>query len=152
MIDSFADYENMLKAELTSHDSKDKHRQVGCVLVNERNHTIVRACNAMPKYCDDTVAERHERPEKYFWYECAERNAIYKSLRLGFCIDRATAYVNFFPCVSCARALIQCRIARLVAYKPDFDHPRWGEQFRKATEILADVGMPITLLDEVGVI
>ena len=40
--------------------------------------------NSFPKGLNDDLQERQERPEKYYWIEHAERNALYNAPRLEF--------------------------------------------------------------------
>lgn len=58
--------------------------------------------------------EKTVRPEKYFWTEHAERNAIYNAARMGVILHNCTIYVSHFPCVDCARGIIQSGIKRVM--------------------------------------
>jgi len=59
--------------------SKDKNTQIGAVIVGEDNEVVSTGYNSFPRGIDDDVPERQERPEKYHWFEHAERNAIYNA-------------------------------------------------------------------------
>jgi dCMP deaminase len=122
--------------------SDDRNTQVGCVIVCSDGLTI-RAANTFPRDVVKTRDERHERPAKYKWIEHAERNAIYSAARRGCPLAGARIYVPWFPCMDCARAIVQSGISELVCHKPDFDHPRWGNDFRDATVLLAEGGVPV---------
>ncbi len=90
------------------------------------------------------VEDRHERPLKYKWAEHAERNAIYSVARNGGpALKGCKIYVPWFPCVDCSRAIIQAGISALYAYEPDFNDPRWGEDFRISAEMLTEAGVHI---------
>ena len=90
------------------------------------------------------VESRHERPLKYKWTEHAERNAIYSVARNGGpALKGCKIYVPWFPCVDCSRAIIQAGISTLYAYEPDFNDPRWGEDFRISAEMLTEAGVLI---------
>lgn len=138
----------MWEAEQASLKSKDRSSKVGCILVTEDYRFLVKGYNGFPVGADDTIEARHERPEKYFWNEHAERNAIYNAARNGIRIDHCRAYVNWFPCVDCARGLIQVGMVELIAYRPDFNHPQWGELFRKSAEMLSVCRIPVTFMDK----
>lgn len=112
--------------------SKDRSRQVGCILVGEHHQLLSTGFNGMPRGCDDDAPERHERPEKYYWAEHAERNAIYNAARHGVSLDYAGAYISLFPCMDCARALVQSGVRFVCAPRPDLDDPQWGPHFRRA--------------------
>ncbi|TPL38882.1 dCMP deaminase family protein [Mesorhizobium sp. B2-4-6] len=127
--------------------SKDRSRQVGCVVVGEDN--IVRAIgfNGFPRGLDDEVAARHQRPAKYLWTEHAERNAIYAAARAGVSLSGTRMYVPWFPCVDCARAIVQAGIVELIAMEPDMDDPQWGEGFAVSIEMLTEAGIKVRYLD-----
>lgn len=111
--------------------------------------SLIRASgyNGFPRGIDDEIPERHERPAKYSWTEHAERNAIYNAAKLGISLDGCTLYVNWFPCIDCARAIVQSGIIRLVALKPDPSDERWGAEFEFALEMLKESGTEITVYD-----
>lgn len=123
--------------------STDRSRQVGCVIVNPHTNLVVtRAANTFPDGVQDIEA-RHERPEKYFWVEHAERNAIYNAARRGISLAGCICYLPWFPCMDCARALIQSGIAELVAIKPDLSDPKWGEDFKRVETLLSEGGVKL---------
>lgn len=133
-------------ARLISTWSKDRSTQVGCVIVG-RNHVVhSTGYNGFPRGIDDEVEERHQRPVKYLWTEHAERNAIYNAASSGIPLLGSTAYVTWYPCVDCARALVQSGIRELVAFEPDWHDPKWGEHFLVTRELLAESGMAVRFL------
>lgn len=116
-------------------DSPDS-KKVGCVITTPEDKVLVSACNDFVRGAAQTP-ERLKRPTKYIWIEHAERNAIYKAAATGIPLDGTTMYINWWPCIDCCRAIIQSGIKKIVSSNgPDFDHPRWGEQFRAAQQIL----------------
>ena len=128
--------------------SKDRSRQVAAVVVGENKRILSVGYNGFPRGCNDEVEERHERPEKYFWTEHAERNAIYNAAAEGVSLKGATFYIKpLFPCVDCARGIIQVGAARLVTMKPDFDDPTYGESFRRSAEMMREAGLRISLVE-----
>ena len=70
-------------AEQVKLKSKDQSTQIGAVIVGEDNEVLSTGYNSFPRGMDDSKQERQERPEKYFWFEHAERNAIYNAARVG---------------------------------------------------------------------
>src|SRR5437660_184888 len=103
--------------------SKDRSRQVGCVIVAPDNSLRSIGFNGFPRGLNDDHDHRHERPAKYFWTEHAERNAIYAAARNGIPLAGCRMYLPWFPCVDCARAIVQAGIAELVSLAPDFSDP-----------------------------
>jgi dCMP deaminase len=126
----------MQLAELVGSWSKDRSTKVGCVIVGTDHEVRAIGFNGFPRFVDDDIDERHERPAKYAWTEHAERNAIYSAVRIGVALKGCTMYLPWFPCMDCARAIVQSGISRLVALHPNLEDPRWGQDFRSAIVLL----------------
>jgi dCMP deaminase len=123
--------------------SKDRSRQVGCVIVGPDRLLRAIGFNGFPRGLDDDVPDRHERPVKYLWTEHAERNAIYTAARIGISLERATMYLPWFPCVDCSRAIVQVGITELVAIPPDISDPQWGEAFSVSLKLLEEAHVAV---------
>ena len=126
--------------------SKDRSRQVGCVLVGSDNSVRSLGFNGFPRGLNDDEDERHERPSKYLWTEHAERNAIYAAARNGISLVGCRIYLPWFPCVDCARAIVQAGLAELICFEPDFTDLQWGEGFRVSVELLQEAGVSVRFL------
>src|SRR5690349_7537513 len=87
--------------------SKDRSRQVGCVVVGPDNEIRSTGYNGFPREVDDSVEARHVKPAKYRWTEHAERNAIYNACLIGTPLKGCKMYLSWFPCMDCARAIAQ---------------------------------------------
>lgn len=124
--------------------SRDRSRKVGCVIVGPQREVRALGYNGFPRGIDDTAAERYERPNKYLWTEHAERNAIFQAARIGTPLEGCTMYLPWFPCMACARAIVQAGIAQLVAVKPDTTDPQWGEEFQAALALLKEAHVIVT--------
>ncbi|MGY6246215.1 deoxycytidylate deaminase [Bosea thiooxidans] len=123
--------------------SKDRSTQVGCVIVGPDHEILATGYNGFPRGIDDDAPERHERPEKYFWTEHAERNAIYAAARIGTPLKGCTAYVTLSPCMDCARALVQVGVATIVCDEPDLTNPTWGEHFARLSRLFEEASVII---------
>jgi dCMP deaminase len=102
-------------AEFVSRKSKDRSTKVGCVIVGPNHEVRTTGYNGFCRGIDDNMDYRHDRPEKYFWAEHAERNAIYNAARNGIRLEDCTLYSTVFPCADCARAIIQSGIKTVVS-------------------------------------
>ena len=89
--------------------SKDPKTKIGAIIVKDRR-IISTGYNGIPIGVSDIDENRHQRPEKYKWYEHGERNAIYAAAKYGIDTDGAILYTNSLPCVDCARGIIQSGI------------------------------------------
>lgn len=123
--------------------SKDRSRKVGCVIVDADKQVRAWGYNGFPRDIDDEDEGRHERPAKYLWTEHAERNAIYSAARLGVSLKGCRMYIPWFPCMDCARAIVQVGITELIALQPDFSDPKWGSDFRSAIELFREAGVSL---------
>lgn len=94
--------------------SKDESTKVGAVVVNNRNKILSVGYNGLPIGVNDNIEERHVRPEKYSWFEHAERNAIYSAAEEGISLKNSKMYCNYLPCPDCARAIIQSGITEVI--------------------------------------
>ncbi len=128
--------------------SQDPSTKVGAVIVNDDKRVLSMGYNDLTMGLDDKHPKLRERPLKYKVTEHAERNACYSAARLGISLMGTTIVSTLFPCSSCARAIVQSGIARLVAPEPDWDHERWGEDFRIASRILQKAGTTIIFYKE----
>jgi dCMP deaminase len=123
--------------------SKDRSRKVGCVIADSQYSIRSIGYNGFPRGANDSVDSRHARPDKYLWTEHAERNAIYHAARIGIPLDGCTIYVPWFPCMDCARAIVQSGITTLVALKPDTKDAQWGEHFVAARALLKEAKVKV---------
>jgi dCMP deaminase len=123
--------------------SKDRSRGVGCVIVGPDNEIRATGYNGFPRGVNDEAQERHSRPAKYLWTEHAERNAIFNAARIGVSLKNCRIYIPWFPCMDCARAIVQVGIREVVAIKPDVSDPQWGEGFESAAALFAETGVTI---------
>jgi deoxycytidylate deaminase len=48
--------------------------------------------------------------------------------------------------MSCAKALSRSGIRKIVTAKPDYDDPKWGEQFRMSHELLTKTGVDVVFI------
>jgi dCMP deaminase len=128
--------------------SKDRSRGVGCVITGDDHEVRATGYNGFPRGVDDEVNARHERPAKYDWTEHAERNAIYNAARTGVPLDGCMLYTTLFPCMGCARAIVQVGINTVVTPEPNFGDPVWGKEFRNAQIVLDEAGVYIDFYKE----
>jgi len=96
--------------------SKDPKTKIGALLVKDKR-IISTGYNGIPIGVNDDDETRHQRPEKYKWYEHGERNAIYAAAKYGINTDGATLYTNALPCVDCARGIIQSGIKEVYIHQ-----------------------------------
>lgn len=147
---------------LIAQSSKDAGAKIGAVIVDEDGAFISMGINEYPKGVRYGDPARDERPEKYYWYEHGERNAIYQAVRYVRSLEGATLYTQGVPCADCARAIIQAGIREVVVdaqwekmcsehlknhgvYPPG--HIQWHEHTKRAREMFLEAQILLRIYD-----
>lgn len=102
--------------------SKDESSKLGAVIIGPDGEIRSTGYNGLPRGSQDDCPDRQQAPEKYFWFEHAERNAIYNAARMGTSLKDCVMYTQGTPCADCARAIIQAGIKKVIVHK------QWNEQ------------------------
>ena len=135
---------------MVSKKSKDSSTQVGCVIAGKSNEIRSIGFNGMPRGIkDDLLPERNTRPEKYKWFEHAERNAIYNAARIGTSLEGCTLYIGWTPCHDCARAIIQSGITRVVIEKSEIPD-RWLDSCYTSLCMFKECGIRVEFYDSIN--
>ena len=133
-------------AEVVKLKSKDQSTQIGAVVVGEGRNVLSTGYNSFPRGLDDSLQERQERPEKYFWMEHAERNAIYNAALEGISLKNSTIYLTSgLPCMDCARGIVNSGIKivwckRVCTTK---NKEKWEESQKKSLQLLNECGVEV---------
>jgi len=127
-------------AEYFANWSKYPGRKVGAVIVDDRHTVLGHGYNGCPRGCDDEDPEKYTPENKYFFTCHAEQNAIWNAAKS---LVGCTIYVPWFPCSDCAKAIIQAGIKKVVARRPDFKDPDWGQHFRIALQMFNECGVTV---------
>jgi len=136
-------YMNMVY--LVAMKSKDASSHVGAVVIGLDNEVRSIGYNNFPRRAKDNKPERQERPEKYFWFEHAERNAIYNATLLGTSLKGCKMYTNGIPCMDCARAIVQSGIREVIVDRiwDENNHDIWIENAKKTKVLFKEVGIKL---------
>lgn len=124
--------------------SEDRSRKIGAVIVGPANQIVSTGFNGLPR----AVAPHHTRHsredgEKYYWFEHAERNALYNALRSGVRVDGCRMYSSVFPCADCTRGIIQSGIIELNTTTPPENDPTYGRSFQVSQDMLIEAGVTV---------
>ena len=103
----------MTMAYLVASRSTDESTHAGAVIVRPDNSVVSTGYNG-PVRGEDNPPQT--RPEKYLYFEHAERNAIFNAAKHGSSLDGCKLYVNFVPCADCARAIVQSGIKEIIVH------------------------------------
>ena len=140
----FDDY-YMNMAYLVAMKSKDKSTHIGAVVVGPDNEVRSVGYNSFPRGINDNLQERQERPEKYFWFEHAERNSVYNATLLGTSLKGCRMYTNGIPCMDCARSVVQAGIKEVIVdkYWDDNNDDIWIENANRTKVLFQEAGVSL---------
>src|SRR3989344_3179199 len=115
-VPSWDDY-FMSMVYLAASKSKDERTHIGAVVVGTNKEVVSLGYNGFPRGVNDNVSKRQKKPEKDFWFEHGERNAIYNATLIGASLKNCKMYTNGIPCADCARGIIQSGILEVIVDK-----------------------------------
>jgi dCMP deaminase len=131
--------------------SKDTSTKCGCVIIGPDNEIRSTGYNGLPRCCEYKDERTEVRPEKYFWFEHAERNAIYNAARIGTPLLTCSAYITGPPCADCARAMVQAGIWTI--YIPEhhnmitrLESGEWPDSLARGEEMLQEASVGYYML------
>jgi len=135
----------MNMAYLVSMKSRDPNTHLGAVLVGPDKEVRGVGYNGFPRGVDYSYKERLNRPEKYYWFEHAERNSIYNASLVGIPLKGCTMYTMGTPCCDCARACIQAGLSEVVVDKSwdDANIERWADEAKRSQRMFLEAGVKL---------
>lgn len=139
----------MSMVHLCAMKSRDPSSKIGAVVVGPDRAIRSTGYNGLPRGVEYAPG-RDEKPEKYYWYEHAERNSVFNAARIGVSTLGCTMYVNVMPCADCARAIINSGIREVVVWErrpdeADTMKPRWGDSMDRAREMMKEAGVALAV-------
>ena len=132
-------------AEQVKLKSKDKNTQIGVVVVGKDNSIVSTGYNSFARGINDDIDERQEKPEKYFWFDHAERNAIYNAARIGLSTLGTTMYMTCgISCADCARAIINSGISKIILRTGrGATTQKWQESSKRSMQMFKEAGIEV---------
>jgi len=139
-------------ALLSSFRSKDRKTQNGACIVDGNNKIIGIGYNGLPRGCDDNDPtywgdddDADVMHSKHTYVVHAEKNAIYNCMAHD--MTGATMYVTQFPCNTCAQAIIQVGIAKVIFLRQKDHHSDLNQAVKRMFE---DAGVSAESLSSYG--
>jgi len=143
----------MTMVYLAAMRSKDNSTHVGAVVVDDLNVVRSMGYNSFVRGINDDVPERQERPEKYFWFSHAERNAVYNAAMVGISLKGCRMYTNGVPCMDCAHSVVQSGIKEVIvdrawgavsnAQTNEGNKTDYSEHARRTLEMFGEAGVKV---------
>lgn len=133
----------LARADKIASYSKDPSTKVGAFFVDEEGISPIGfGYNGMPRGLPDDDPEKNQRPEKYLWYEHAERNAIYNAAQEK--MENAIIFCSHFPNMESARAIVSVGIRKVVVTELNQNTPH----FDKVIEMFKITGVDLISLSQ----
>ena len=133
-------------------DSEDNRTKIGAIVVNDRNRILSTGYNGLPGGCV-LLPKRMERPEKYHWFEHAERNAIFNAANIGVSLNDGIMYTQGIPCSDCARGVIQVGIKKVIVHalwekEGKFnENQKWVDSAERSKQMFREAGVELEYYD-----
>jgi dCMP deaminase len=131
--------------------SKDPKRKVGTLIVDQDLFPISWGFNG-------TFSGSSNEPntltqeEKLIQIIHSELNAIFNAARRGISVKDCILFCTLFPCPSCANAIIQSKIATVVAPDTELLEPdsKWSASAKISKELFKDAGTELFLFPHIN--
>lgn len=132
-------------AQQVKEKSKDNNTKIGAVIVGKDKEIVSTGYNSFPRGIEDEKTKRQSKPEKYFWFEHAERNAIYNAARIGVSTKGCTMYLTCgIPCADCARGIINAGISKIFIMRDaGAQSKKWEDSAARSNEMFSEAGVKI---------
>lgn len=146
-------------AELVSRWSKHPDFQVGAVAVGNFGQVLSTGYNGWPR--DVTGEDQSRQAEKggvktsLPFTIHAETNVIYNASLTGVSLMGSTLYVfPMFPCLECAKALVQVHIGQICVKQIDFppgtgqdELKKWEDSWAMSNQLFRETGVTVTRIN-----
>ena len=133
-------------AEVVKSKSKDNSTHIGAVIAGKGNEILSTGYNSFPRGIVDTIDERQERPEKYFWMVHAEMNAIINAARIGVSTNESKMYLTCgIPCSNCGKAIINAGISEIYCKREDttVNREKWDEEAKRTLQMFKEAKVEV---------
>lgn len=133
----------MTMAYLVASMSKDQKTHIGAVIIGPNKEVRSVGFNSFPRGINDDLDQRQEKPEKYYWFEHGERNAIYNATLMGVSLKDCVLYTSGIPCMDCARGIVQSGIKEVVVDDAwnKTNSLKWQEHAQRTQQLFLEAGI-----------
>ena len=125
--------------------SKDNFK-VGAVTVRDRR-ILTTGYNGFPFGFDDSESRIKNKSIKRKFMIHAEENCVINASRNGISLIDSTIYVSSFPCINCAKVIVQSGIKRVVCFSFDEDDPKVKRyKINDSVKLFEECGVELTVI------
>ncbi len=120
--------------------SKEATTKVGALVIGPTDDPRSTGYNGAVRGSSADVDWRiNARPEKYNWISHAEENAICNAARSGAKLYNSIMFTTHFPCINCARLIVQSGIKMVISAAPDKHFmDRWEESVSRSVTMFGE--------------
>jgi dCMP deaminase len=130
--------------------SRDPSTKVGALIFGKGYEIKAQGWNGAPRGCAADTDERYgARDEKLWWAAHAELNAIVNAARVGTPLEGSALLSTHYPCMGCAKAIVQAGIKQVVCPEPDVAFgDRWAEDIARTKRLFYECGVHLITFEE----
>ena len=125
--------------------SKDPHKKVGCVIVDNFKRVVSVGYNGFPTGVSDAESRYNDRNVKRLYVAHAEQNALDNRVSS---VRGHTLYCQFYPCNECAKSIISSGISRVVTTVPIMDSPADRFHWRESILMFTESGVQVDTVEQ----
>ncbi len=129
--------------------SKDPSTKVGSLVFGSGYEIRSQGWNGAARGSLADVDKRYSnRDEKLWWVSHSEANAVCNAARCGTALDGCAIVVTSFPCMGCAKLIVQAGISEVLCPEPKGDFlARWSEDIIRAKLLFAECGVRLVTFE-----
>ena len=138
---------NLRKAYIYAlQESDDNVTMNGSLLFRPGAGALLGSANKYPNNLT-VLPHMRERPSKYDYIVCAERNLIYESSKKGISANGCVLYCPFVACPECAKAIVQSGVTKVVGHENIMNiiPERWFDRIAIGLDILRQGNVEVVL-------
>lgn len=137
-------------AEAMATLSPDPSTKVGCLVFGPGYEIRAQGWNGAPRGSSADRDERYNnRAERLMWATHAEANAIANAARVGTPLEGCAMLVTHYPCMSCAKTIVQAGIIQVVCPEPEAGFSeRWAEDIKRTRALFYECGIHLITFEE----
>lgn len=137
-------------AEAMATLSPDPSTKVGCLVFGPGYEIRAQGWNGAPRGSNADRDERYNnRAERLMWATHSEQNAIANAARVGTPLEGCAMLVTHYPCMSCAKTIVQAGIKQVVCPEPEAGFAeRWAEDIQRTRALFYECGVHLITFEE----
>ena len=127
--------------------SKRSNTKVGAIILDTDRVILSSGYNGAPRGCTADIDNRYYLLSKNVLSCHAEANAISHAAKNGVKINNSIIVVTHYPCVDCAKLIIQAGIIGVITNSPTGTYvSKWGESISESRQLFKECKIPVVVI------